>query len=294
MAQTLAALKAEAWSSVLQEVLREAFVGKYIANVKFEWLFNWNDTVHFPRLTPIVSLDLATSYSEVTVQDLVTTDETFTLDTRKHFSFEISDEDMIEMKISPKSQAIQDGAHAFANDYDDAIMAEYTNAAYTIDDGDMATATNGWAGNDIILSKTNVYDLITAINQELDENNVPDMDRFVIFSPKEKRLLANAPELLRDTSMGDGVVTGWVIWTIDNTKIYWSNNLVTETDTKHILAGAGKPISFAANIKPRVSIVTSDMRADKFVTNVKSQTKFGVKTFTEGANRLIDVLIKAT
>lgn len=294
MSNDVAALKAEAWSSVLQEVLREAFVGKFIANTKFEGLFTGNDTVHFPRLTPIVSQDLATSYSEVTVQDLITTDETFTLDTRKHWSFEISDEDMIEMKISPKSQAIMDGAHAFANDYDDAIMAEYTNAAYTVDDGDMATATNGWAGNDIILSKTNVYDLITAVNQTLDENNVPDAGRFVIFSPKEKRFLANSPELLRDTKMGDGVVTGWVIGTIDNTTLYWSNNLITETDTKHVLAWAGKPISFAANIKPRVSIVTSNMRADKFVTNVKSQTKFGVKTFFEWANRLIDVVIKAT
>lgn len=290
----VAALKAEAWSSVLQEVLREAFVGKFITNTKFEGLFNGNDLVHFPRLTPIVSEDLATSYSVVPVQDLITIDETFVLDTRRVWSFEISDEDFIEMKISPQTQAIMDGAHAFANDYDNAIMAEYANAAYTVDDGDMGTATNGGAGNDIILSKTNVYDLITAINQTLDENNVPDADRFVMFSPKEKRLLANAPELLRSTSMGDGVVTGGVIGTIDNTTLYWSNNLVTETDTKHVLAGAGRPISFAANIKPKVSAVTSDMRADKFVTSIKSQTKFGVKTFFEGANRLIDVVIKAT
>ena len=292
MSNDIAALKAEAYSNVLQEVLREAFVWKYITNMKFEGMFNGNDTVHFPRMTPIVSQDLANSYAKVTIQNLVTTDETFVLNTRKHFAFEISNEDMIEMKISPQTQAIQDGAQAFANDYDDLIMSEYANAWIEVTDGDMATATNSWGTNSIALTKSNIYDLITAINQKLDQANAPDTDRFVIFSPAEKRLLANAPELLRSTSMWDGVVTGWVIGMIDNTTIYWSNNLVTASNVKHVLAWQGKPICFAANIKPVVEITTSSNR-ESFSSLVKAQTKFGVKTFTEGANKLVDVNIKA-
>jgi len=288
MANDIAANKAEAWSSVMQEVLREAFVGKFITNTKFEGLFNGNDTVHFPRLTPIVSNDLATSYSSVTVQNLVTTDETFTLDTRKHFAFEISDEDMIEMKISPKTQAIQDGAHAFANDYDNAIMAEYANAGTVMDGADI-----GEAGGDIVWDKDSAYPSILAIGQKLDEANVPGEGRFLIVDPKRKALMLQMPELLRSTALGDKTVTGGVIGQIDNFTIYYSNNLVTESSTTHLLAGAGKPISFAANVKPKVSIVTSDMRADSFVTSVKAQTKFGVKTFVEGANRLVDVPVVA-
>lgn len=288
MANNIAALKAEAWSSVMQEVLREAFVGKFITNTKFEWQFNWNDTVHFPRLTPIVSNDLATSYSSVTVQDLVTTDETFTLNIRKYFAIEISDEDMVEMKISPKTQAIQDGAQSFAKDYDTAIMGEYANAGIVLDGADI------WeTAGDITFTKDNAYDTILAIGQKLDETNVPAEGRFLIVDPKRKSLLLKMPELLRSTDLWDKTVTWGKVGMIDNFTIYYSNNLTTETSTTHLLAGAGKPISFAANIKPKVSIVTSDMRADKFVTSIKAQTKFGVKTFTEGANRLVDVPVVA-
>jgi len=159
-------------------------------------------------LTPITSQDLPTSYSDVTVENLVEADETFQLTTRKASAFEISNEDLVELKINPTSRAIQDMAQAFASNYDDAIMAEYANAGFEIADADMATATNGGGANPIALTKSNIYDMVTAIAEKMDTNNMPTNDRRLILSPKEKRLLANAPELLRSTSMGDSVVTG--------------------------------------------------------------------------------------
>lgn len=292
MANNVDALKAEAWSNVLQEVLYESFVGRLIANTKFEGLFTGNDTVHFPRLTPIVSQDLATSYTSVTIQDLVTTDETMVLDTRKHFAFEISNEDMIEMKIDPQNQAIRDGAQAFAKDYDTAIMSQYANAGYIVDDGNMEVATNGGAGNEVILTKDNIYDLVTAVAETMDANNIPDADRFLVVSPKEKRLFAKAPELLRSTDMGDNTVTGGVMGEINGITIIRANNVQEALGVRHLVAGAGKPVSFAANIRPNVEITPSQYR-DKFVSLIKAQTKFGVKTFFEGANRMIDVQVQA-
>lgn len=287
MANNVAALKAEAWSTVMQEVLREAFVGKFIANTKFEGLFDGNDTVHFPHLTPIVSNDLTTSYTAVTVQDLVTADETFVLNTRKHFAFEISNEDMVEMAISPETQAIQDGAHAFANDYDNLIMAEYANAGIVLDNADL-----GGVAGDIAFDKDNAYHTIVTIGQKLDEANVPAEGRFLIVDPKRKAQMLRMPELLRSTDMGDKTVTGGKVGTIDNFTIYYSNNLVTETSTTHLLAGQGKPISFASNIKPKVEITGSEYR-NSFAALVKAQTKFGVKTFADGARKLVDVPVVA-
>lgn len=152
----------------------------------------------------------------------------------------------------------------------------------------MITATNGGAGNPVILTKSNVYDLVTAIAQKMDENNIPTNDRWLIVSPLEKRLLANAPELLRSTSMGDSVVTGGFMGEIDGVQIRYSNNLVSAGGVKHCLAGQGKPVCFAANIRPQVEITPSQYRTS-FTTLVKAQSKYGVKTFTEGANKLIDV-----
>lgn len=293
MANNLAAGKGEEWAAVLQEVLYETFVGMSISNTKFEGDFNGNDTVHFPRLARITSLDLATSYSDVTVQDLDETDEEFSLDTRKHFAFEVSDEDRIELRVDPQSRAIRDGAEAFANDWDDSIMAQHANATYTLDDGDMETATNGGTGNPVILSKSNIYDLVTAAVEIMDLNNIPMTERFMILSPSERRLLSKSDEFLRSTDLGDQVVRNGFAGRVDDVNIFYSNNLVSAGGIKHVLSGAGKPVSFAANIRPKVQIVPSEVR-ESFADLVKAQTKFGSKVFFEGANRLIDVEIFTT
>jgi len=284
-------VKSDAWSSVLQSVLRESFVGKYIADTKFEGEFDGNDTVHFPRLAKVSVSALATSYSSVTPQDVTEADETFTLDKRFAFAVQISDEDYKELYINPDSRIIRDAAEAFAKEYDTEIMKKYASAGILVRDGDMATASNGGGTNKIILSKSNIYDMITAVAQKLDEAKVPDSGRFIILSPKEKRLLASAPELLRSTNLGDKTVTGGFMGTVDNISIYWSNNLQTVSTVKHLIAGQGKPICFAANIKPKVQFVGSETQATNFVNTLKGQTKFGVKVFTEGAERLVDIQV---
>ncbi len=286
MANNVAGLNAEAWSSVLQEVLRERFVGMDIANTKFEGSFDGNDTVHFPRVNKISVGNLETSYSSPTVQDLTVADETFSLDTRKAWAVKLSEEDVKYMKVSPKDQFIADAAESFASAYDDAIMAEYANAEHTAD----AELVGGTATNPAVLTKDNIYKFIVGIGQILDVNNVPQDDRFLIISPVEKALLLQSEAVLRSGQMGDNVVTRGYVGTVAGIKIYCSNNLVTATGTKHALAGGGKPICFAANIKPKVQITPPEFR-DDFVYLFKSQAKFGVKTFTEGANRLIDVQI---
>lgn len=222
-------IKGEYYSSVLQSQLREAFVGKNIADTKFEGNFNKVDTVHFPRQAKITLSDLASSYDEVPQQDITQSDETFTPTTRKAFSVRVSEEDYKITAVSPDSQIIQDSVEAFASAYDDAIMGQYTAAGITFTDGDMTTATNGGAANSVILSKSNIYDFLTGIAMKMDQANLPDSNRWVVLDPKRKRLLLNSPELVRSTEMGDKVVTGGTVGMVDNLKIYWSNNLVLAT-----------------------------------------------------------------
>ena len=286
MANNISALNAEAWSSVLQEVLRENFIGKAIASTKFEGQFDGSDTIHFPRMSKITVADLASSYDSPSVQDLTVTDETFTLDTRKAWAVKLSEEDVKQMKTSPKDQFIADAAEAFAEAYDNAIVAEYANAVHTAD----AELVGGTAATAATLTKDNIYQFIIGIGKKLDEANVPQSDRFIILSPSEKALLLQSPALVRSGEMGDEVVSKGLVGSVDNFKIYCSNNLVELTGTRHALAGGGRPICFAANIKPKVQITPPEFR-DDFVYLFKSQTKFGVKTFTEGANRLVDVQI---
>lgn len=292
MGNNIAAGIGEKFSAVLQEELYESYVWAYISNTKFEGDFNGQDTVHFPRYTKLTVQALASSYDTLTTQDVVLADETFVLDKRYAASYKISDEDYLEMKVNPDNELIKSFKDAFANIYDTEIFKQYAAAGLEITDGDMMTATNGWSTASIILSKTNIYDLVTAISQKMDENDVPTSDRWLVISPKEKRLLANAPELLRSTDLGDRVVTWGFMWEIDGMKIYFSNNVQTVSNVKHCLAWQGKPICFAANIRPNVQFIDSTSIKDEFVNYVKAQTKFWVKTFHEGAIRLVDVNIK--
>ena len=288
MANTM--IKGEYYSSVLQSQLREAFVGKYIADTKFEGNFNKVDTVHFPRQAKITLSDLASSYDEVPQQDITQSDETFTPTTRKAFSVRVSEEDYKITAVSPDSQIIQDSVEAFASAYDDAIMGQYTAAGITFTDGDMTAATNGGAANSVILSKSNIYDFLTGIAMKMDQANLPDSNRWVVLDPKRKRLLLNSPELVRSTEMGDKVVTGGTVGMVDNLKIYWSNNLVLAT-SRWGLAGQGKPICFAAITKPQVTFVGHETQANNWNNSMKAVSRYGVKTFTEGAERLMSLKI---
>lgn len=288
MSNTL--IKGEKWASVLQSVLRESFVGKFIADTKFEGQFDKADTVHFVRQSKITLATLSSSYDEIPVQDLVQADETFTPSVRKAFTIRVSDEDYKTINVNPDSQVIQDAAERFAQAYDDEIFAQYANAGTTITDSYMETASNGGGTNAITVSKSNAYDLVTAVGQAMDEANIPDSNRWIVLDPKRKRLLMKAPELIRDTSMGDEIVTGGVLGMVDNFKIYWSNRTVLAT-SRYLLAGQGKPICFAAITKPKVEFVDSSTQANSFVNYMKGQSRFGAKVFSEGAERLFAIKV---
>lgn len=291
--------KSDKWASVMQSQLRQAFIGKYIADTKFEGSFDGNKTVHFKRQAKVVYSDMASSYVEIPIQSLTQTDETFTLSIRKGFVVAISDEDYKEIDINPDSQVMQDAIEQAAKLYDTEIMKNYTYAGLTITDGDMATASNGGGTNSIKLTKDNIYDLVTAVALKLDEapdslgnaTGTPDNDRWVMLSPKEKRLLAKAPELIRATNMGDRVVTGGFMGTIDGINVYFSNNLYSTAQIRWAMFGQGKPICFGALIKPKVEFVGSETQANSFVNTMKSQTYYGSKVFSEGAERLGSIKI---
>jgi len=291
MANNFAAIIQKVYSKNLQEHLRKNFVGKEIANTKFDWSFIGADTINFPRQAKVTIWTLTDFNESLNEQDLTTDNETFSLTEIRYFAYRLTIIDKIETYIDPNHQTYKDIREGFSNEYDKAIFGQYQNAGYVVDDWNMEVASNGGAGNPIILDKDNVYDLITAINEVLDNASVPDNDRFVVFSPKEKRLLNKSPFLTRSTTDWDKTVRKGFMGDVDNTKILWSTNLVSAGWIKHILAGQGKPISFASNLKPQV-FVWDIKDSDNFTYQVKGATKFGVKTFTEWSERLVNVEVQ--
>lgn len=286
--------KSEKYSSVYGGQLRQAFVGKYIANTQFEGDFDGNKTVHVKRLAKVQFSTLPSSYSEIPLTELTETDETFSLSVLKGFAVPISDVDYKELNINPDSELMRNAVEQAAKLYDTEIMSQVVNGDLTVTDGDLETASNGGGANSIKASKSNIYDILTAVAYKLDTapdslgnaTGVPDNDRWVMFSPVEKRFLVKAPELIRATALGDKVVTGGYMGEIDGIKIYYSNNILASATVRSCMFGQGKPIHFAALVKPKVEFVSSSAQATSFVNTMKCQTWYGSKVFAEGSERL--------
>ena len=286
--------KSEKYSSVYGGQLRQAFVGKYIANTQFEGDFDGNKTVHVKRLAKVQFSTLPSSYSEIPLTELTETDETFSLSVLKGFAVPISDVDYKELNINPDSELMRNAVEQAAKLYDTEIMSQVVNGDLTVTDGDLETASNGGGANSIKASKSNIYDILTAVAYKLDTapdslgnaTGVPDNDRWVMFSPVEKRFLVKAPELIHATALGDKVVTGGYMGEIDGIKIYYSNNILASATVRSCMFGQGKPIHFAALVKPKVEFVSSSTQATSFVNTMKCQTWYGSKVFAEGSERL--------
>lgn len=263
-----------------------------IANTKFDGSFRGTDTVKFPRQQKIVIGTLTSFRQSLTKQDITTTGEDFSLDQYRYFAFDIALDEDIETYIDPKSQAYVDAKEGFSNEFDKAILGHYVDAGYTIDDGDMETASNGGTGNAIAVSKANIYDMFTAVSEVMDVNYIPQNDRWIMISPKESRKLKKSPEMQKSTVEAERRILKGVIGMLDDLMIYYSNNLAVAAGVRHILAGQGKPICFASNVKPSI-YVGSIKESDDFTYLVKGATKFGTKVFTEGSEKLIDVEVVA-
>jgi len=291
MAHDFAAVMQTTWTTNLQMHLRKDFVGEKISNTKFDGSFVGTDTIKFPRQAKITIGTLTSFRQTITKQDITTTGENFSLDQYRFFAFDISLEEDIETYIDPKSQAYVDAKEGFANEFDKAILGHYVDAGYNIDDGDMETASNSGAGNPIQVSKTNIYDMFTAVSETMDIAYIPQNDRWIMISPKEKRLLKHSSEMQKSTVESERRVLKGVIGMLDDLMIYYSNNLIEAAGTRHALAGQGKPVCFASNVKPSIYVSSIKENLTNFTYLVKGATKFGTKVFTEGSERLLDVNI---
>jgi hypothetical protein len=160
--------------------------------------------------------------------------------------------------------------------------------------GTYNASTNPFGGVPLTLSTSNVVQTITAMASVLDEQNVPDTDRFLVISPAVRNLLMGS-NLQQAYLTGDAqsILRNGKIGTIDRFTVYVSNLLPsaaagqnfdgTTTGTgisanavarKCIIAGHTTAISFASQIAK----VESLQNPNDFGTLVRGLNIYGYKT----------------
>jgi hypothetical protein len=141
-----------------------------------------------------------------------------------------------------------------------------------------ASINLGSTGAPLAITKTNVRQFLTELNQVLDEQDIPDEDRYAVLPPWMTKLIKNSD--YADASMrGDNtsVMVNGRLGVLDGFTIYKSNLLATTVDTHtctEIIAGHKSAISFAAQITDEKA---GDLGTEGFGSFAKGEYVYGRK-----------------
>jgi len=220
MANDLTNFTPEMWSRRIQALLRKELVSRAIANTEEQAMMTFGDVVHRPYISDAYPTDY-TKGTAVTAQDIATTDESLDIDQSKVIPYYIDDVDKIQNKYNTPLELSSRAAHLLAREIDATVLAQVTNAALDIDDGDIG----GTSGNPISLSSSNAINTFGSAYAELGSNNVEmDRDWFCVIDPKMANVIMQSQIAngfnVADLSLRNGFLGDWLGF-----KVFMSNNL---------------------------------------------------------------------
>lgn len=174
------------------------------------------------------------SYSDVT-------SSTIELDINKAKSYAFKVDDILKRQadIDFMNEAAKDAAQNMKIEIEKDVFANVA-AGSSLTDINATPAT---------VSTSNVLGFILEAGQTLDENNIPEEDRFMIINPATASILKQT-ELRQAYLTGDSVspLRNGFIGMIDRFKMYVSNNLSTTSGVTSGLYGHPKAIAYASQM----------------------------------------------
>lgn len=261
MANTLTAFNPAYWTPAMQKTFLKESVALGIANTELRADLKNGDTLHKPYGS-YPRVQTYTKGTDITVKDISSTDESLTVNTAKVASFYVDDIDRIQNKYDTISEFANIAQRQLNNVIDQAVIAEYSNAGTTLDDGSIG----GTAGNGIVSSTGNISDIFTASGRTLNAKKRLGGDRFALVGP---RLLEKIQLYVggRETGFGEEVGDNGMVGKRFGFSLKLSNNL---------------PFSATCNI------ATAPSNGDTVVIN---DVTFTFRTSLTGSATLGEVLI---
>ena len=215
------------------------------------------DTVHI-RTTPSITIkDYAKGQSldyENPEPDLVD----LKIDQGKYWAFTSDDVDKYQSDYDYVEDWTQDASEQLKIKIDSDILANVYADAHASNKGSSAGLESGnidlgATGSPVSLDKSNIVDYLVDMGTVLDEQNVPENNRWVVMPPWACALIKKSD--LQDASLaGDGtsILRNGRIGMIDRFTIYMSNNLSTSADggstVTNMMFGHMSGITFASQL----------------------------------------------
>ena len=290
------------WSGKLNAKFYATTVFGEIANTNYEGdIKNIGDKVVINNI-PSVTINDYTVGNTLSYE--VPAPNKIELDISKAKYFGVNVSDVLEYQSQPKLMDMftNDAAKQMAINIDTDLLKNSMDTVAAKNRGTTAGVRSGSfnlggagtgaatdAGALLSLSTSNIVSTITSMASVLDEQNVPDTDRFLVISPAVRNLLMGS-NLQQAYLTGDSqsILRNGKIGTIDRFTIYVSNLLPTAaadknfdgttntgaTARKCIVAGHTTAISFASQIAK----VESLQNPNDFGTLVRGLNIYGYKT----------------
>jgi hypothetical protein len=182
----------------------------------------------------------------------------FSINRAKYYNFAMDDIDVKETDLDWMEKFSADASQQLKIVYDSEVFSVIYGDADTHNQGNNAGKKSndialGQAGSPVALDKTNVLDKIVDCNTVLDEQNIPETDRWIVIPPRMSGLIKKSD--LKDASLtGDSKspLRSGLIGSIDRFNIFVSNLLDTTdeagTPAYHIVFGHKSSLVFVAQL----------------------------------------------
>ncbi|MDQ0496967.1 P22 phage major capsid protein family protein [Paenibacillus brasilensis] len=251
------------WSARLNESLKKNLVYGNVVNTDYEGeIKGQGSTV---KINSIGAVTIG-NYDKVAgignPQELDATQKTLVIDQAKYFNFQVDDVDAAQANVNLLDGGIVEASYGLANVVDQYLAGFYTEVK--------AENTMGNDATPITPTKDTAYDLLIDLGVMMDENNVPETERFVVVPAWYYGLLLKDARFTKDPNI---IRTGYV-GDIDGMTVYKSNNVPNTGGAKYkIIAGHKSAISFAG----QVDSVEAFRPEKQFSDAIKGLQVFGAK-----------------
>lgn len=201
--------------------LNKIDVFRAICSFEQEAVLKKGDTVSRPVRSELRTKK-HTSGATFNVQDPSETEELLTVQESRIVPFYVDDLDELQSNYALRNEYAEDSAVLLGNDIDGEIMAEYANAASSVDMADFG----GTSGEGVTVSEANVKRLFTISKKKLRKKNVivSGDDLFAVLSPDVIEVLENMLAS-KESGLGDDVSTNGYRGKYMGFHVYESNAL---------------------------------------------------------------------
>ena len=246
------------YSQKVLKFLRRASIVEGITNTDFFGeIANFGDTVRVIKEPTITVADYARG-QKIVSQDLVDDEITLTVDQAKQFQFQVDDLEVKQAHVNWMELAMKSAAYTLKDDFDADILDQMEIASTTNTYGDI---TSGAIDLGYDAGEVSPVDLMVRLARLLDDQNVPEENRWFVARPLFWEVFANENAALMGADFAGESTSGLRLGNVTGRPVhgftlYKSNNVpnASTTRTDHTDWTAGNESVLAGHMSSTATV----------------------------------------